>query len=52
MFRYGPLFSFFDYYQDFVNDLAAFADPTGKIILNINIGRLERAQPAQRSWSV
>ena len=36
MYRYGPLFSFYDYYQDFVNDLGAFADPNGKIILIFN----------------
>lgn len=30
MFRYGPLFSFYDYYQDFINDLGALADINGK----------------------
>lgn len=28
--KYGPLFSFFDYYQDFIHDLGYFADPEGK----------------------
>ncbi len=25
--QYGPLFSFNDYYQDFINDIGYFADP-------------------------
>ncbi len=28
--KYEPLFSFFDYYQDFINDLGYYADPEGK----------------------
>jgi hypothetical protein len=47
MFKYGPLFSFFDYYQDFVNDLGAFADLTGKIYLLLIFDRLTRAQAPQ-----
>lgn len=31
--RYGPLFSFFDYYQDFINDLGFFAEPSGKKVI-------------------
>ena len=28
--KFGPLFSFSDYYQDFINDLGYYADPEGK----------------------
>lgn len=28
--NYGALFSFFDYYQDFINELGRFANPSGK----------------------
>lgn len=33
--KYGPLFSFYDYYQDSLNDIAYFADSTGKLTIVI-----------------
>jgi hypothetical protein len=30
--KYGPLFSFFDYYQDFIVDLGYLTDVKGKVL--------------------
>lgn len=35
-YRYSPLFSFFDYYSDALNDIAHYSDPKGNRLFQIS----------------